>query len=135
VKPPDRQGQRGLTMVRDPAELPAAIQLALSESRTGVALVEELVDGPELTVNAFSVGGRFRPLTVTDRITADPPAFGVALAHAWPSDLAPQQIAAAIDAAGSAVAAVGIANGPSYTQVLVDEAGPRCGEVAAGVGG
>ena len=35
-------------------------------------------------MNAFSVGGEFHPLTVTDRLTAEPPAFGVALAHVWP---------------------------------------------------
>ena len=48
-------------------------------------LVEELIDGPELTVNAVSCDGEFFPLTVTDRILAEPPAFGVALAHTWPS--------------------------------------------------
>ena len=58
---------------------------ALAESRGGAVLVEEHVDGPEVTVNAVSLDGRFVPLTVTDRLTAEPPAFGVALAHAWPS--------------------------------------------------
>ena len=38
-------------------------------------------------MNAFSLDGVFTPLTVTDRLIADPPAFGVALAHAWPSDV------------------------------------------------
>ena len=85
VKAPDRQGQRGLSLVRREAELPAAIEVALAASRSGALLVEELVDGPEVTVNAVSVDGGFLPLTVTDRLTADPPAFGVALAHAWPS--------------------------------------------------
>jgi len=132
VKPPDRQGQRGLTMVRDPAELPAAIELALSESRTGVALVEELVDGPELTVNAFSVGGRFRPLTVTDRITADPPAFGVALAHAWPSSETTEALASAAKAAAEAL---GVLEGPTYTQLRVGSDGPRVMELAARLGG
>ena len=81
VKPPDRQGREGLTLVTDEAELPAAVATAISASRAGAALVE-LVPGPEVTVNAFSTGGRFHPLTVTDRFTADPPAFGVALAAA-----------------------------------------------------
>ena len=85
VKAPDRQGQRGLTLVRTAEELPAAIEAAIEASRNGTYIVEELVEGPEVTVNAFSVGGVFHPLTVTDRLTADPPAFGVALAHAWPS--------------------------------------------------
>ncbi|MFL5755236.1 MAG: hypothetical protein ACJ77N_02970, partial [Chloroflexota bacterium] len=99
-------------------------------------LVEEHVAGRELTVNGFSVGGRFRPLTVTDRLTADPPAFGVALAHAWPSQLEPAQIGVVIDAAAAAASAVGIADGPSYTQVLVgDDGRSRVGELAARLGG
>ena len=85
VKAPDRQGQRGLTLVREPSALAAAVEAAVAESRGGGVLVEELIDGPELTVNAVSRDGAFFPLTVTDRILADPPAFGVALAHAWPS--------------------------------------------------
>ena len=36
-------------------------------------------------MNAVSLDGRFVPLTVTDRVLAEPPAFGVALAHVWPS--------------------------------------------------
>ena len=48
---------------------------------SGACLVEELIEGPEVTVNAFSAEGTFHPLTVTDRLTAEPPAFGVALAR------------------------------------------------------
>ena len=135
IKAPDRQGQRGLTLVPDARRLPTAVEIALDASRSATLLVEELVEGREVTVNAFSVGGRFRPLTVTDRLTADPPAFGVALAHAWPSELEPEQIADAIDVAAAAVAAVGIEEGPSYTQVLVSGEGARVGELAARLGG
>ena len=85
IKAPDRQGQRGLSLVRREDELPAAIEVARAASRNGAFIAEELVDGPEVTVNAVSVDGVFHPLTVTDRLTADPPAFGVALAHAWPA--------------------------------------------------
>jgi len=59
VKAPDRQGQKGLTLVEDSAELPAAIEQARSAARNGLALVEELVDGPEVTVVGFSVAGAF----------------------------------------------------------------------------
>jgi biotin carboxylase len=131
VKAPDRQGQKGLTLVRSPEELPPAIARAIEESRSGVALVEELVEGPEVTVNAFSLRGEFHPLTVTDRLTADPPAFGVALAHVWPS-------AAAADAAKvaeAAVTALGITDGPTYTQLRIGPDGPQVIEVAARLGG
>jgi biotin carboxylase len=75
-------------------------------------------------------------LTVTDRITAEPPAFGVALAHVWPSECEPSIIAAAIEAAAEAAGAVGAENGPTYTQVLAgDDGSIRVGELAARLGG
>jgi cysteine synthase A len=135
VKAPDRQGQRGLTLVGDARDFTAAAEQALAASRSGACLVEELIDGQEVTVNAFSVGGRFYPLTVTDRVRADPPAFGVALAHVWPSGLDPAHVAAAIEAARQAAAALGIADGPTYTQVVVGGQGARVVELAARVGG
>jgi biotin carboxylase len=132
VKAPDRQGQRGLALVTDRQELDAALEVALAESRFGSVLVEEHVEGPEVTVNAFSVDGRFAPLTVTDRLTAEPPAFGVALAHAWPSRHEEEPIVAT---ALAAVEALGIRNGPSYTQLRLGARGPVVMEVAARLGG
>jgi biotin carboxylase len=132
VKAPDRQGQRGLTLVRSREELSSALAEARRASRSGGVLVEELVDGPEVTVSAVSLGGRFVPLTVTDRLTAAPPAFGVALAHVWPSS---RKTGAAVDVARVAVESLGIRNGPSYTQLLLGPAGPVVMEVAARLGG
>ena len=132
VKAPDRQGQRGLTFVRTEAELPAAIQAALEASRSGAYIVEEYVDGPEVTVNAISVDGVFKPLAVTDRLTADPPAFGVALAHVWPCVSETQSV---IAAARAAAEALGIRNGPTYTQIRVGPAGSQVVELAARLGG
>ena len=135
IKAPDRQGQRGLTLVRSADEVAEAVRVALDAARTATLLVEEHVPGLEVTVNAFSSGGHFYPLTVTDRLTAPLPAFGVALTHAWPSELEPAQIGAVVEAAAAAAAAVGITEGPSYTQVLVGPDGPRVGELAARLGG
>jgi biotin carboxylase len=135
VKAPDRQGQRGLTLVGSAGEVEEAVRIALDASRSATLLVEELVAGREITVNAFSVDGHFFPLTVTDRLTAALPAFGVALTHVWPSELEPAQIGAAVEAASAAARAVGIANGPSYTQVLLGPDGARVGELAARLGG
>jgi biotin carboxylase len=119
--------------VRDPDAFAPAVEAAVAESRGGGVLVEELIEGPELTVNAVSVDGRFVPLTVTDRVLAEPPAFGVALAHVWPS-LGPTDVVS--EAARQAVAALGIENGPSYTQIRIGPDGrPYVMEVAARLGG
>ena len=131
VKAPDRQGQKGLTLVVDRAALVPAIETARGAARSGLALVEELVDGPEVTVVGFSIDGVFTALAVTDRITAELPAFGVALAHVWPSRVGGEAPAVA----EAAVAALGIENGPTYTQLRVGADGPQVIEVAARLGG
>jgi biotin carboxylase len=135
LKPTDRQGQVGLSVVERAAEVAASYAIAGSEARGGAVLVEELVPGREVTVNAFSTAGRFTALTATDRITAEPPAFGVALAHAWPSRLPVEDVRTAVEAARAGVEALGIEEGPSYTQVLAAPDGPRVVEVAARLGG
>ncbi|MGZ4441514.1 MAG: ATP-grasp domain-containing protein [Gaiellaceae bacterium] len=130
LKAPDRQGQKGLALVRSPDELPAAVELALAAARTPVCLVEEAVPGREVTVVAFSVGGRFVPLLVTDRLVAEPPAFGVALAHVFPSGAGE-----AVEVARAAAEALGVEEGPTYAQVLMSPGGPKIGELAARLGG
>ena len=130
VKAPDRQGQRGLSVVRESEKLQPAIEEAIRESRSGVALVEELVDGPEVTAIGFSSGGRYHALAVNDRQTADPPAFGVALAHVWPSEHSE-----AAEIAAAAAEALGIEDGPTYTQLRIGPDGPQVIELAARLGG
>ncbi len=131
VKAPDRQGQQGLTLVESADELPAAVDAARAAARNGLALVEALVDGPEVTVVGSSANGVFTGLLVTDRVVAEPPAFGVALGHVWPSHDEGQALAVA----ERAVAALGIQNGPSYTQLRLGADGPQVIEVAARLGG
>jgi biotin carboxylase len=135
VKPPDRQGQRGLSIVEAPEDVADAFAVSLAAARGPVVLVEKLVGGREVTVNAFSVDGAFHALTVTDRVVAEPPAFGVALAHVWPCDEPPAVQEAAISVARTAAEAIGVGDGPTYTQVLVGQDGPVVGELAARLGG
>ena len=129
VKPSLSQGQRGITRVDREEELAPALLRAREESRDGEALVEELIDGDEVTVNAFLMDG-FHPIAVTDRERAS--AFGVATAHLYP---ARADVAPAIEAARAACAALGIEHGPVYVQVVLGSDGPRLMEVAARLGG
>jgi biotin carboxylase len=132
VKAPDRQGQRGQTLVQSTDELPGAIARALAESRSGIAIVEQIVEGPEVQVGGFSIGGRFFPLTVTDRLTADSPAFGVALTHVWPSEAAGDDVFRVADAVA---AAVGITDGPTHLELRIGPGGPQVMELAGRLGG
>jgi biotin carboxylase len=64
-------------------------------------------------------------------VVAGPPAFGVALAHVWPSPYAE----AAIEVTRRAVAALGIEDGPSYTRLRLSRGGPEVLEVSPRLGG
>jgi biotin carboxylase len=136
IEAPDRAGERSVALSADRDALAAAAAEALAEARDDYCLVEELVGGPTVTVNAFSVGGRFVPLTVTDRELAPPPAFGVTLAHVWPAEIESTEIAAAISIAAAAARALGVVDGPSTTQVLIpDDGPPLLAKLSARVGG
>jgi biotin carboxylase len=132
---PDRAGERGVRLARNRDELVAAVADAVAESRGDYCLVEELVGGGIVTVNAFVVDGRLVPLTITDREQAPPPAFGVPLAHRWPAELEPADLGGAVESAAAAVRALGIEDGPATTQILLDDDGPLLAKVSARVGG
>jgi biotin carboxylase len=131
VKAPDRQGQRAMSVISRPDEAEAAASLARRGSRSGRVVFEAFVEGPEVTVNGFSLDGRFVAVAVTAREHfAGAP--GVAQRHVYPSGL---DDAAASAAAEAAAIALGIRNGPSYTQLILSPGGPRIMEVAARLGG
>jgi biotin carboxylase len=122
VRPPDRQGRRARALVRSSRELRSAVRAALRASRIGLCLVEELVEDPVVDVVAFSRGGTFHPLTVTDRAS---------LAHVWESEHAD----GAAMLAQQAVEALEIAEGPTLTQIRIGGEGPQVLELSARLGG
>jgi biotin carboxylase len=130
VKQADRSGRAGLAYVRRPAGLQPAFTEARRASRSGAVLIEEYVEGPEVTVTGFSAGGEFVVLAVCDRVPADeelaPPEGQV-----WPSPHAET----AAEVTRRAVEALGIAHGPSLTRLRISRGGPEVIEVTARLGG
>jgi biotin carboxylase len=135
IEAPDRAGERAVELAADRDALARVTADALAEARGEYCLVEELVGARVVTVNAYSLDGRFVPLTVTDREQAPPPAFGVSLAHIWPAELEPSEVGAAIETAARAASELGIETGPTTTQVLLGEEGPLLAKLSARVGG
>jgi biotin carboxylase len=135
IDAPDRAGERGVGLARNRKAVAEAAADALGESNDEYCLVEELVGGRIVTVNAFSLGGRFVPLTVTDREQAPRPAFGVSLAHLWPAELEPAEVGAAVETAARAARALGVEHGPTTAQVLLGDEGPLLAKLSARVGG
>jgi len=131
VKPTDSQGQRGITVATGEDEAVAALQHALAASRSGTAVVEELLAGPEVSVHVVVVEGQVRFFLPSDRHVWDGPLVGIPAAHTVPSAAldkrAEQEVRDLVD---RFVAALGVRNGPLYFQLKLTPAGPRIIEVA-----
>src|SRR5262249_30857587 len=74
LKPVDSGGQRGLFKVESPDQLRLHLDDALAFSRSGEAILEEFVDGPELNALIAVRGGEPTTLTLSDRLR--PPGVG-----------------------------------------------------------
>ena len=67
VKPNEGGSSLGMTFVHDPSELGAAIELAFNHDH--VILVEECLEGVELTCGVFKHNNAIKPLPVTEIIS------------------------------------------------------------------
>lgn len=86
VKPVDRSGSRGVTKVIFESELSEAITYAITESFGKNAIIEEYIEGEEVSVETISWKGNHTILAITDKVTTGAPHF-VELAHHQPSSL------------------------------------------------
>lgn len=86
VKPTDRSGSRGVEKVEDAIELQTAIERACKESFQKKAVIEEFVEGREISVESISYQGKHHVLQITDKVTTEAPFF-VELEHHQPSSL------------------------------------------------
>ena len=135
VKPPDNAAQRGVQRVDAREQLEAAVAEALACSPSGRVLVEEHVEGPELAVTTFAAGGLTRAIQVTDRVTGPPPYLGICLAHVHPSLVSGPELEAVERTVERAAAALGLREGPTYSQVRLRDGIPWVLETGARLGG
>ena len=136
VKPADSQGQRATVRVDHRSGLAPAVADAIAESRTGRAIVDQWVTGPEVTVSAWVSAGDPHILMVADRITINPPpTVGVAFQHVFPSLAAVDALPEIERQIVAITRAYGMREGPLYVQMIVNGGDAVTIEGGARVGG
>lgn len=103
-------------------------------SRNGTVMVEEVMEGSEVSVEALVIEGEPHIITVTDKYITQPPYF-VELAHCEPSALDEHTIEEIKAVAAQAIRAIGIENAPAHVEIKVTRDGPKIVELAARLGG
>lgn len=134
VKPSDRSGSLGVTKVLSPEELATAVENAISVSFKKQAMIEEFIEGREISVEFISYHGIHFPLQITDKVTTEAPHF-VELEHHQPSTLPDEMFAKIYDITKTALNALGLTNGASHAEyritpegrIVVMEIGGRMG--------
>lgn len=122
VKPSDRSGSLGVTKVEDPTDLYSAIELAMEKSFKHQAMVEEFIEGREISVEFISYNGIHYPLQITDKVTTGAPHF-VELEHHQPSTLSEEMFATIYDITKKALNALGLTNGASHAEYKITDDG------------
>lgn len=133
VKPVDNSASRGINMVRDSAELEHALMDSFSHSISHKIIVEEYLEGPEVSVELLVQNGEPYVLQVTDKITTGAPHF-IEIGHSQPSELASSDVAAIRDLAIKAARAVGIQDGCCHAEIKLTPQGPKMIEIAGRMG-
>lgn len=134
TKPVDNSGSRGINVARNPEELAAALENSLSCSLSHRAIVEEYMEGPEVSVEVLIQDGEPHVLQVTDKITTGEPHF-IEIGHSQPSQLPEPDLKAIRELAYNAVKAVGIQDGCAHAEIKLTPKGPKMVEIAGRLGG
>lgn len=135
VKPTDRSGSRGVEKVEKLEDLQEAITRACKESFQQKAVIEEFVEGREISVESISFEGKHHILQITDKVTTGAPYF-VELEHHQPSSL-PTDIQERVKTIVlKALDALNIRYGASHSELKITENGDiKVIEIGARMGG
>ncbi|MEU9201625.1 ATP-grasp domain-containing protein [Streptomyces sp. NPDC048332] len=101
---------------------------ARGQTRAPVALLEEFLHGPEVSVETVTFDGRTEVVGVTDKSTGGAPAF-VETGHMFPAALTDEDDRAARETAVRAVEALGLDAVVAHTEIKLTPDGPRVVEV------
>jgi len=122
VKPTDRSGSRGITLVNSKEELKAAVNNATSQSFKKTAIIEGYIDGNEYSCECISFEGSHHFLTFTKKFTTGTPNY-IETGHVQPSDIRPEYQQNIKENIFKALDALNIQNGASHTEFKMDENG------------
>ncbi|WP_244501227.1 ATP-grasp domain-containing protein [Streptomyces sp. TP-A0874] len=136
VKPAAHAASIGVIRVDRPEELPAAYAFAAAgasqSTESGGVLIEEYLDGPEVSVECVTRGGHTIAVAVTRKTVGFPPYFEE-VAHSV--DASDPLLSTVAPVAAAAIEALGVRDGIQHVELRLVDGVPRLIEVNARIGG
>lgn len=134
VKPFDRSGSRGVSLVNNADELRLAAERAKGESFEKKAIVEEYITGKEYSVEYISYKGKHTFLQLTEKFTTAAPKF-IETGHKEPATVETEILDEVKRVVETALNSLEVTYGASHTEVRIDGKTVRVIEVGARMGG
>ncbi len=134
IKPVDNMGGRGCRLVRDAAELRGALDEAVRHSRSGRAILEDVMDGAEYSIDAVVWNGTLTITGFADRHICYPPYF-IEMGHTMPSSGDEKTRDELIATFALGIQSLGLTCGVAKADIKYTAAGPMVGEIAARLSG
>jgi biotin carboxylase len=134
IKPSDSSGSKGVVLVDNMENAIDSFLYSMSNSKSGTVLVEEFMEGDEVSVETLSLNGTTSIIAITDKLISGPPFF-VEMGHSQPSHHEPETIKKIKDVAIKAINSLGIDNSAAHVEMIISSQGPRLVEVGARLGG
>ena len=134
IKPTDNAGNRGVSFAGSEEELLSLYGYSRENSHSGDVIVEEYMEGQEVSVEIIVYHGEVHILAVTDKLTQGKPYF-VEIGHSEQSQLGKENVDSIKDLATRAVKAIGIDNSPAHVEIMLTKDGPKMVELGARMGG
>ncbi len=134
LKPCDNSGSRGVILVESEKDIKTAFHYSKQNSRNGIVIAEEFLEGKEVSVEVLVIDHNIHILAITDKITTGPPHF-VEMGHSQPSQLNQTAQNKIKKLTINAINAIGIINGPAHVEIMLTPKGPKMIEIGARMGG
>ncbi len=134
IKPADNMGARGVMKVDKPEVIRFAYERAKNASPRGEIIVEEYMDGPELSIDALVWDNEIFITGVADRIIEFPPYF-VETGHIMPTNLPEKLVNEGVEVFKKGIKALGIEIGAAKGDIKLTKTGAKVGEIASRLSG
>jgi len=138
IKPVDNMGSRGCRRVDCIEDFEEAAKAAIKFSRSGRAIVEAFMDGPEFSVDAIVYHGEITICGLADRHIYFPPYF-IEMGHTMPTVIEKEKQEMLLETFNAGVHALGLADkgniGAAKGDMKFTQQGVMIGEIAARLSG
>jgi len=127
-------GSRGVFKVASSEELGVRFHQAREHQPDGALLLEEWLDGPEVSVEGICYAGHVHVIQVTDKLLFPGP-YPIEAGHTQPSRLPQETIARIRSVAEAGVRALDLSSCAFHAELKVTPDGPKIIEIGARLGG